>query len=91
MLLSHSSASGPKFQLIRIKVDRQKIGEHIGGPSPTIYGLFLSYFSSKIVIHVGASPADKRPGPVVSSTYDFIRLSFSEGGLKEVSAVYIFL
>ena len=30
------------IQLIRIKVDRPAILEHIGGPSPTICGLFLS-------------------------------------------------
>jgi len=39
--------------------------------------------SSKIVIHLTASDPQKTSGPVVSSTFSYVRFSFQDGGQKE--------
>lgn len=38
-----------------------------------------------------ASPANKAPGPVASSSFSFVRLSFKEGGEKEASFATLLL
>lgn len=41
-------------------------------------------FSPKIIIHLSSPAPDKPPGPVVSSQNSYVRLSFKEGGEKDV-------
>jgi len=41
-------------------------------------------FSPKIIIHLSSPAPDKPPGPVVSSQNAYVRLSFKEGGEKDV-------
>ena len=47
--------------------------------------LYDFVFSAKIVVHLAPSGTDKVAGPVKSSKYAYIRLSFKEGGEHDVS------
>ena len=47
------------IQLIGIKVDRSIICEHIGGPSPTICGLFLLYYTLLLLSLVLLSSSER--------------------------------
>jgi len=40
-------------------------------------------------VHVGPPHPEKPPGPVASSSNNFIRFSFTEGGQKEVSELVV--
>ena len=48
--------------------------------------LFCHVFSAKIVLHLSPPEADKGTGPVTSSKYAYIRLSFKERGEQDVSS-----
>ncbi|XP_065842907.1 vacuolar protein-sorting-associated protein 36-like [Oscarella lobularis] len=39
--------------------------------------------SAKIIVHLHAPPSQRDPGPFVTSTYSYIRLSFKKGGQAE--------
>ena len=42
-------------------------------------------FSAKIVVHLSQPEAGSPTGPISGSRYDFVRLSFRDGGQAEVT------
>lgn len=46
--------------------------------------MLIFMFSAKSVLHLSAAEPQKPSGPALSSSFSYVRLSYTEGGQKEV-------